>query len=82
MSYDFGEFIQESKKSCKTKLDFISKIDNEKTLLSKSIESQSYMQRYIYSKRLDNAKFCVQKGTMKVPDPYNDALRNLLDGLS
>ena len=81
MAKDFCDFIEDSKNSCRTKVDFVSKIDNEQAAVSKLDNVQSSIQKEIYLRRLDNAKFCAQKGVMKFEDTYNEDLRKLLDNL-
>lgn len=81
MDYNFDKFIQDSKSSCKTKSDFVSKIDREQAAVSKLNNVQSSIQKEIYLRRLDNAKFCTQKGAMKFEDTFNEDLRKLLDNL-
>ena len=80
MDYNFGKLIEESKKSCKTKSDFISKIDNENALVSVINDGQSYIQRSQYTKRLDIAKFYAQTGVITESDEYSDELRKLVLG--
>ncbi|MEI6554260.1 MAG: hypothetical protein WCL70_01585 [Paludibacter sp.] len=80
MDYNFGKFIEESKNSCKTKSDFISKIDKEKALVSEIHDGLSYELRTKYSKSLDIAKFYAQTGVITESDEYSDDLRMLVLG--
>jgi len=81
MKYDFRNFLNESKINCKSKIDFINKINDERTLISKSNDSQNFKERQLFLKRLDDAKFCTEKGVVKEKDVYNSELLSLLDRL-
>ena len=81
MDYDFDKFLKESKSSCNTKADFVRRINDKKDAVSKINDGQRFMERQLYLKRLDNAKFCTEKGAMKEKDMYNADLLKLLGRL-
>jgi len=81
MDYDFDKFLKESESSCKTKADFVGRINDEEDAVSKINDGQNFIERQLYLKRLDNAKFCTEKGAMKEKDMYNADLLKLLGRL-
>jgi hypothetical protein len=81
MDFNFGDFLKQSKDSCKTKADFIKKINDEENLISDIKDGPNFLERKVYLKRLSNAKFCTENRVIKEKDTLNDELLSLLDGL-
>jgi hypothetical protein len=81
MDFDFETFLRESEISCRTKTDFVKRIIDEVEAVTKIKDEQSPLERELYLRRLNNAKFCIEKGAMKDKDKYNSDLLELLDRL-
>ncbi len=81
MEFDFDKFLRESKENCKTKIDFVTRIEDEKTIVSKINDIKIYREKQAYMKRLDKAKLYTEHGMINEPDLHNEYLRKLLDGL-
>lgn len=80
MDLNFEEFLKSSKESCKTKLEFVTRIEREEAA-AKAINIENFLERDHYLLRLSNAKFCVEHGTIKEKDDHNSQLINLIDRL-
>ena len=81
MDLNFEFFLRESKINCKTKTDFVNRINNEEEAVMQDTSKHGFKEKDLYLRRLDNAKFCTEHGAMKEKDNYNSELLDLLDGL-
>ena len=83
MEYDFSQFLKDSKEHCKTKDDFKKRISREIDLVIETPSGlSSNLDRKAYFKRLEGAKFAIEKGQFKETDKHNDELRDLLESLA
>lgn len=80
MDLNFEEFLKSSKESCKTKLEFVKRIEREEEA-AKAINIENFLERDHYLKRLSNAKFCAEHGAIKEKDDHNSQLIDLIDRL-
>jgi hypothetical protein len=81
MDYNFEDFLEQSKASCKTKSDFIKKISREEESVSKIQGGPDFLDKQLYLKRLSNAKFCAEHRVIKEKDKFDNDLLELLDRL-
>lgn len=81
MDFDFESFLSDSKISCKSKTDLTKRIVDEEAVVAKINAGQNSMDKELYLRRLNNAKFCIEKGAMKENDKYNPFLLELLNSL-
>jgi hypothetical protein len=81
MDYDFNQFLKEAKDICKSKADFVTRIMNEIKAVSKINDGRRYKDKQLYLRRLDNAKFSIEKGVIKEKDRSNAALIKLIESL-
>ncbi len=82
MKYNFKKFLDDSESKCRTKSEFVKMINEEMALTGNVNIGSDSRDRYLYLKRLDNAKFCAEKAAIKEEDIYNSNIISLLDKLS
>jgi hypothetical protein len=81
MNFDFESFLSDAKISCKSKSDLTKRLIDEEEAVANINVGESSMDKELYLRRLNNAKFCIEKGAIKEKDKYNPDLLELLKRL-
>lgn len=81
MEFDFIEFLDKSKSTCRSKLEFAERIQNEVEAVSKINSGSTYLDRLIYIHQLELASLTLKSGGMLKEGKFNAEIMDLIDSL-
>jgi hypothetical protein len=81
MEFNFLEFLNKSKRTCRSKSDSIESIKKEVEAVSKINDERTYMDRLKYLHQLEMVKLVLKSEVLLKEGKYNVELMDLLEGL-